>query len=221
MPMYANIDGARKEIKLLYNNINGSQKKNKSYYANIQGASKQIYSQYYAWRKYNVITNVTPGTFERFDVSAGGWNFRTDGQGSEKAFYTSESNMQVYDNKYIKLTNLNWIDEDEYTDFQKSLSGKVWAVYLSTHSWSGGVGSSSVIYDVDELYYGAHSYNPNRWSDQPTGWISAQSRYRITSAPEYNYSQGSTYYGLVFSTNRTAYPDNGKKSDGYWYVFAY
>ena len=34
----------------------------------------------------------------------------------------------------------------------------------------------------------------------------------------YDYSQGS-YVGEVTSNERTAYPDNGRHSDGYWYVY--
>lgn len=40
-----------------------------------------------------------------------------------------------------------------------------------------------------------------------------------TYALEQSYAQGSTSYGTVTSTSSSTYPNNGKHTDGYWYVY--
>lgn len=41
--------------------------------------------------------------------------------------------------------------------------------------------------------------------------------YKYNVSESYTYTQGATSYGYVYSTSRTAYPDNGRYStDGYW-----
>jgi hypothetical protein len=41
---------------------------------------------------------------------------------------------------------------------------------------------------------------------------------KYTPTAKYSYVQGSTSYGTVTSTNSSAYPTNGRHTDGYWYV---
>ena len=41
---------------------------------------------------------------------------------------------------------------------------------------------------------------------------------KYTPTARYSYVQGSTSYGIVTSTNSSAYPTNGRHTDGYWYV---
>lgn len=221
MPMYTNINGTRKEFVLLYSNINGTKKSINQMYANINGSRKQIFSKYYVWNKYNRISRTTPGTYERQETQFGtitGWNYNPNGAG-EYAFYTSESNIRVYDDKYLELRNCSWIRDWEYDNFVSVLSGKTWSVYSSTYSWSGGEWSSTMIYEANELKYGVVSNDPYYWDwDDYSGRLLVKYKYRITSTPVTTYEKGNTNYGLVYSTNRNAYPDNSY-SGSYWYVF--
>ena len=52
MPLYANIDGAKREVKELYANIGGAKKMLSEMNGNIDGAKKKIFSRYYTWAKY-------------------------------------------------------------------------------------------------------------------------------------------------------------------------
>lgn len=52
MPLYANIDGAQREVKKLYANVGGAQKVFSEMNGNIDGAKKKIFSKYYTWAKY-------------------------------------------------------------------------------------------------------------------------------------------------------------------------
>ena len=52
MPLYANIDGAQREVKKVYANVGGVQKVFSEMNGNIDGAKKKIFSKYYTWAKY-------------------------------------------------------------------------------------------------------------------------------------------------------------------------
>lgn len=52
MPLYANIDGAKREVTQLYANIGGAKKMLSEMNGNIAGAKKKIFSRYYTWAKY-------------------------------------------------------------------------------------------------------------------------------------------------------------------------
>ena len=52
MPLYANIDGAKREVTQLYVNIGGAKKMLSEMNGNIDGAKKKIFSRYYTWAKY-------------------------------------------------------------------------------------------------------------------------------------------------------------------------
>lgn len=52
MPLYANIDGAKREVTQLYANIGGAKKMLSEMNGNIDGAKKKIFSTYYTWAKY-------------------------------------------------------------------------------------------------------------------------------------------------------------------------
>lgn len=52
MPLYANIDGVKREVKELYANIGGAKKMLSEMNGNIDGAKKKIFSRYYTWAKY-------------------------------------------------------------------------------------------------------------------------------------------------------------------------
>ena len=52
MPLYANIDGAKREVTQLYANIGGAKKMLSEMNGNIDGAKKKIFSRYYTWAKY-------------------------------------------------------------------------------------------------------------------------------------------------------------------------
>lgn len=56
MPIYGNIGGVSKEIKLWYENINGAQKETDNYYGNINAVSKEIYTKqlYHWWKRYPI-----------------------------------------------------------------------------------------------------------------------------------------------------------------------
>ena len=52
MPLYANIDGAKRELTQLYANIGGAKKMLSEMNGNIDGAKKKIFSRLYTWAKY-------------------------------------------------------------------------------------------------------------------------------------------------------------------------
>lgn len=52
MPLYTNIDGAKREVVQLYANIGGAKKMLSEMNGNIDGAKKKIFSRYYTWAKY-------------------------------------------------------------------------------------------------------------------------------------------------------------------------
>ena len=52
MPLYANIDGAKRDVKELYANIGGAKKMLSEMNGNIDGAKKKIFSRHYTWAKY-------------------------------------------------------------------------------------------------------------------------------------------------------------------------
>lgn len=50
--MYANIDGAQKQLFAIYGNYNGAQKEFLTMYANIGGTQRVIHQKTYTWAKY-------------------------------------------------------------------------------------------------------------------------------------------------------------------------
>lgn len=70
MPMYANIDGAKKEQILYYTNINGAQHEIKEMYSNINGVQKKIFSKYYRWYKYTYKRTSSYTTYEPHDADS-------------------------------------------------------------------------------------------------------------------------------------------------------
>lgn len=82
-------------------------------------------------------------------------------------------------------------------------------------------GSSVSSYNRDSYgtyYFSSTVYDEagNRWSGQSGVWFDWSGCDTPTS---YTYSKGTTSYGTVTSTNRSAYPDNNY-SGSYWYVYS-
>lgn len=56
MPLYAGVDGAKKEIEALYAGVDGVAKRLESLYASVDGARKELLVVDYYWNKYTVAT---------------------------------------------------------------------------------------------------------------------------------------------------------------------
>lgn len=89
--------------------------------------------------------------------------------------------------------------------FDKNYGFRLSNVISSGRVAYGYAGSASVV------YYGQWVINVSpRYSEKQTVYT------RYTQSTDY--SKGTTSYGTVSSTNPSAYPTNGRHTDGYWYV---
>ena len=211
---YFNIGGGgQRTCSSLYMNSGGSRKTISSAYGNISGSRKQIfpYSE----------TTIYTYTWEE-------WSYDT---------YTSDPFDYVY--------NAEEIDGDQsenfaYPTFYYSKTGYYGSgntLYLDNPiTGSGGYGgnmpntpASSPFYVLQGNGWGAissqsHSSFGTRthimeFYKTKNGIFALQIIYAYyQGSSTTHYTQGSTYYGTVSSTNRDAYPDNGYSS-GYWYVY--
>ena len=236
--MYANINGANKKIIKMYNNIDGVLKypiisENS---VDIGGVLKSFYLKEYfnyefdnlivthTWKKYNV--NIT--------TNVDGWKWKTTGSAKVMALSTFEFKAITSDNvtitpEYndsleevrIRMEPLNSSDLKILTvgevrnNQDLYLSIKYVQFYENTATKAGGdwPDGHGTYLRSDEWF----KFESITQSGSGTGeTYNFGIQYAIKETSE-SYSQGS-YITDVTSTNASAYPTNGKHTDGYWYI---
>ena len=207
MPIYTNIGGAQREIRVLCNNIGGGQRLNNSAYANISGSNKLIFQRYYQWGRYEIRTSSSGGSWAHRDSGVSLQGLGYDGSyHSCNIWYTDESNISVYSANELRLSRCRHLTSYYTRDDLEVLDNMAWTT--SGDSSTIEVAPYNVWYDLwfDDDYYGSGD-----------GLARARATYQITSKPTITESRGS-YIGSVYSTNRNAYPNDGIRGS-YWYVF--
>ena len=236
--MYANVNGTNKKIIKMYNNIDGVLKypiisENS---VDIDGILKSFYLKEYfnygfdnsivthTWKKYNV--NIT--------TNVDGWKWKTTGSAKVMALSTFEFKAITSDNvtitpEYsdsleevrIRMEPLNSSDLKILTvgevenDIDLYLSIKYVQFYEDTATRAGGdwPDGHGTYLRSDEWF----KFDSITQSGYGTGeGYNFGIHYAIKETSE-SYSQGS-YLTDVISTNASAYPTNGRHTDGYWYV---
>lgn len=209
---YVNIGGVHKKILREYENINGVLKLGSDWQTNINGVLKSSsYEQeytydlgvpVYTWKKYGV--NETEGAPY------------TQTKSSEGTIATSYA--------YYWVANSFSFDTStgKYTLTSPSLKARS---YIKTSSYkyfqmgtSSGSSYTSPYSAKNYMRQTTKSTSPSLATNATTGeQIYMTTGYQYTATPSIIYSQG-TYIEDVTSTNASAYPTNGKHTDGYWYV---
>jgi len=158
----------------------------------------------YKWEKWNALPRYSYGTSWK---SATGGNYYFEGEYSSHA---RGSNSMSFDEE----TGLFTVNNSLFTLNQN------YALVCYNGSRNYGIRTSSQTQNSSTRLYNASQSG----SGSNIGMITNMTRY----APSHTYQvhdsyistyiQGSTDYGEVKSTNKNAYPTNGRHTDGYWYV---
>jgi hypothetical protein len=216
--IYSNVGGAQKRVTALYDNIGGARKTMSAAYANISGTRKQIHpystSTVYTWQKYSIRTS-TSWSENTEDIS-----YR--GSGAEDLWEAIPRNTTLYYSTTGFTKSGNTVSLSNYKTSQVSTSFGVSDLfdfefyififdYFSSSKQAGTYHSISLPEDNKSTVY-IYEFLPCS-SD---GSIFGRTRYELTL--NQNISKGSTSYGTVTSSSKSAYPTNGAQ-DGYWYVF--
>lgn len=193
---YVNISGVWKPLDEIFTNINGV------WCSNI---SKQII---YTWKKYNTVTTTKDGwawgtTKKRVQMSTYGASV-TGYENRQPTFTVTYSNGKIAKmttTTYGEVTRTVYqIIDSDYLDYYKFINPST--------DWSNG----ALVPDANLYYKFAGSYGGDVLSG--TGYVSV---YEPVYTPTISYAQGS-YIGEVIAETENAYPNNGRHTDGYWYV---
>lgn len=200
---YVNIGGVRKPVVKSYSNVNGVWLPTFGYRDTV-----------YTWKKYNTAANKQDGwAWSSIEHTVGGtdtatlYAYKTDnshfwstpeyGDGTLDALRTG---MTGY-----KVTYEQWKNDLDASGNELSASYCDYVTFINPETdWANGEHTPN----PDYIYYMSNTMNKDvdSFGVRPPAY-----------SPTYTYTQG-TYIEDVTSTNYTEYPDNGRHTDGYWYV---
>lgn len=146
----------------------------------------------YTWEKWSIGTGLEP-------ISGGG------------AVTPPETKYQSYPFTAYKSLNSDW------------QSAAAWCEFSNPVTIANKTQAESAISGYQTFYVPLQTYDGHIYEWFPVSSSVAITNYNVSGSRYVKNTQsvqikGSTSYGTVESTNRSAYPDNGVQ-DGYWYVF--
>lgn len=232
-------NNSAKKVKKIYLGDNNSRKVKKGY-VGVDGVAKLFYSSGFRWQKYRVIMGNGEYSSKTTIKSLG----YTSGQG---AVYVSVSKSTGLGRKYIQsFVDVSTYLKDVYIDSSGTLryqSGSEWfdSGYAECEGSRGDAYQAIVVSKFTTTPRTLAEFaSIDSDSESNTRYINGSSSgsgrvYMLTidhngsSSPYWRYAiyqlQFSTHYdkgeyiGDVESEQRNSYPDNGRHSDGYWYVY--
>ena len=228
-------NGKAKKIKNIFIGVNGKAQKVSKAYIGVNGIAQQFYPGY-VWNRYNTITTITY-KWNRYTIvtrlAPNGWYYNDycpitndivitiwkDAEMTrEESVYLSTSDFPCY----TQNTSGIGIRKSSQKDSLKAYEGYVYCTdrdgYYddSYREMDGNVGRAPAVYMPKEGAGTLMGSVTSTTFQYPNNGISGNYWYIYTSSTT-SYSQGS-YIDQVESDNPSAYPDNGRGSDGYWYV---
>jgi hypothetical protein len=193
---YVTVGGARKEISGGYVNIGGVWKPIVKTYVNVNGVWKNAWKELYTWKKYTVKTK---SVYKAVKASSTSDTTIPDSDTIYTASaYTFDTSTGIY--------TLTSPSSKKPTALSKGYGG-------STYFMTGKTGEIMSEYVSKTSVYISSS-------DGGVGMIPAQkiTRYKHSSTVTSTTESRGTYVSDVTSESSSAYPTNGKHTDGYWYV---
>lgn len=212
---------------------NVAKKIKRAYIGDETGKARLFYTSGYVWKKYNTNTT-TLYVYNQYNVSyQTTWDF-------ERVDHSPPGRMNTTQTRWYKVDSVNDFDETTGT---WSASRSIGIVGSTRIGWIGRTNRPTEIYDAlgaswqpstDDylfLYYDsahrvASGSTPVRGSligpvtvpskQYPDNGVSGGYWWVFQNTTP-QYSQGS-YISDVEDDNPSAYPDNGRHTDGYWYV---
>lgn len=148
MPLYANIDGAKREVTQLYANIGGAKKMLSEMNGNIGGAKKKIFSKYYTWAKY--ISYQSGFEYGNYHVSS---TIREKDLGIWPPY--EKAGITVYDSEVGGVKYYNFIYG---TDFYYSNSNGSFSL-LGKKTYSLNTSMSTNNYTIEHEFIGKYVYD--------------------------------------------------------------
>lgn len=169
-----------------------------------------IWQKIYIWKQYTVKTNTTVGSpYKQIYVAT-----KTDKEGLPREMKIVSGGSYSFSSSTGRFTLSSTNTLSSSYDFGARYGDTV--RYLCSNPYNGDVTATSgyelykiidtgIVYAVNEQGYGQH-----------TGFMNYE-KYTREGTQKTTESKG-TYLSDVSSTNPSAYPNNGKHTDGYWYV---
>ena len=225
--LYSNIDGGNKLLRYLYNNIEGVRKNTNVMYGNLDGSSRQVFpisvteeetvaggSTVYTWNKYN-ITKIPKLYYSSGNNFSDIHFLRADKIWKINSYNVCLNSKKTYGDIEIVSCELY----GTFGDFiNRTIPDSVIWVYSSSNPTGKLVNTHGGLHG-NTVFCGG-TFDTIECDDGDSGYGTCIYAYNVR---EYFVRQedgkGSTSYGTVTSTSRSAYPDNNY-SGSYWYVYA-
>lgn len=200
-----------KKVKKIYLG-NGTSRKVKKGYIGVGNIAKLFYSSGYVWKKYTTVQQQAA----RDNIVAS--NVILDFWSDYDHLYELSSASPTLSGYHVG-TNSNYVDGhgNGYGTASNPIGKSFGAnnVY-STTDWDEGP-RYTIRYTAQAESYASYKIYVSSIID--TAYNGRHMRGNIYTFVETTVDAAGTYLGTVESENRSAYPSNGKHSDGYWYVY--
>lgn len=171
MPLYAGIDGVRKEIKFLYAGVDGTARQLTSFLAGIDGVRKELLSKpttLYYWKKYNAVATTTTENTGRAkynyiitgDIASG--NEEEDNQIvylTQDEFYAWTSDNGEFGETYVFI--------ESGVDSEKLIFVE-WETTTTT-TYSQGTTHIECVYDTNSNAFPENGYQDGNWYVKTSG----------------------------------------------------
>ena len=169
-----------------------------------------IWQKIYIWKKYTVATNTTIGSpYKQILVAK-----KEDEEGLPKEMKIVSGGSYSFSSSSGRFTLSSTTTLNSSYDFGDRYNETV--RYLCSNPYNGDVTATSgyELYKITDagIIYTTNAQGYGRF----TGFMNYE-KYTREGTEKTTESKG-TYISDVTSTNSSAYPTNGKHTDGYWYV---
>ena len=222
------------KVKKIYLGSSNAAKVKKGYVGDANGTAKPFFSSGFVWKKYKCVETLQY-TYDKYNIVT------KNIYGYETVQHNPPGRMNTAQRRWYTVPRSNYSGLN--TDTGTWETGRQTSIVSSSNiGWIGQTANPSTIYDAEGatkqpsggylfLYYiSRHSVIESTQQMQgsfietvtfPTKKYSsngAQDGYWwIFTGQTIEYSQGE-YVSDVESDNATAYPENGRHTDGFWYV---
>ena len=225
--LYSNIDGGNKLLRYLYNNAGGVRRNTNAMYGNLDGSSRQVFpisatgeetvaggSTIYTWNKYN-ITKIPKLYYSSGNNFSDIHFLRADKIWKLNSYNVCLNSKKTYGDIEIVSCELY----GTFGDFiNRTIPDSVIWVFSNSNP-TGKLFNTHGGLHGNTIFCGG-TFDTIECDDGDSGYGTCVYAYNVR---EYFVRQedgkGSTSYGTVTSTSRSAYPDNNY-SGSYWYVYA-